>query len=189
MSSFAGGVMVVAEKGLLRLRMSWEEFLAYPSERAEWVDGEVVVSPPVGPGHALAATGLIVALKSALPDLFVMSEVGVRLPHNRLRGPDITVTDTRPEATWVETAPVLVVEILSPSTRTEDTVRKGPEYAEAGVGQFWVVDPDHRSIDVFTNAEGRWEPLLHLDQQHPTGSVQVGEHGVVSIDLAAVVPA
>ena len=181
--------MVVAEEGLLRLRMSWEEYLAYPSERAEWVDGEVVVSPVPSQRHGVVHAKLAHLLIDALPDLVVVVESGVWLPRNRLRGPDVMVLTELRTTTWAETAPVLVVEILSPSTRTEDTVRKAPEYAEAGVGQFWVVDPDHRSIDVFTNVEGRWEPLLHLDQLHPTGTVQVGEHGVVPLDLAQVIPA
>jgi len=176
-------------QGLQRLRMSWEEYLSLPERpKAEWVDGEVVVSPPVSPDHGLGAVRLAVALTEALPGLFVMTEVGLRLPRNRLRAPDLMVTTTRPGGPSVTESPVLVVEVLSPSTRGEDTVRKSGEYAEGGVGQYWVVDPDHRSVDVYVHASGGWDLLLHLDETHPVGEVAVGDHGVVPLDLATLLP-
>jgi len=179
----------VGSQGLQRLRMSWEDYLALPEKpRAEWVDGEVVVSPPVAFEHGDVVVRLGAALLSALPRLWIVTEVGVRLPRNRLRAPDLMVVVGRPAGTWVEDAPVLVVEVLSPSTRGEDTVRKSGEYAEGGVGQYWVVDPDHRSVDVYALASGGWDLLLHLDETHPVGEVAVGDHGVVPLDLATLLP-
>jgi Uma2 family endonuclease len=181
--------MSVPGAGLRRLRMSWEEFLELPGDlRTEWVDGEVVVSPPVGGDHGVATTRLGSVLTGALPGLLVGSEVGVWLPRNRLRGPDLVAFPSMPTGTFLEEAPVLVVEVLSPSTRAEDTIRKSPEYASAGISQYWVVDPEARSLEVFSNADGRWEPLLRLDEQHPTGEVTVGDHGVVPLDLTWILP-
>jgi len=58
-----------------------------------------------------------------------------------VRVPDVLVFRERVDDTLVTETPLLVVEVLSPSTRSEDTIRKAPEYA--GAGQFWVVDlPD-----------------------------------------------
>jgi Uma2 family endonuclease len=169
--------------------MSWEEFLELPGDlRTEWVDGEVVVSPPVGGDHGVATTRLGSVLTAALPGLLVGTEVGVWLPRNRLRGPDLVAFASMPTTAFLEQTPVLVVEVLSPSTRAEDTIRKSPEYASAGISQYWVVDPEARSLEVFSNADGHWEPLLRLDEQHPTGEVPVGEHGVVPLDLAWILP-
>jgi Uma2 family endonuclease len=182
------GALEVVEQ-LRRFPMSWEDFLELQVEgKAEWVDGEVVVSPPSNVGHGVVAARLTVVLANALPDLEVGSEVGVWLPRNRLRGPDLMVLRSLPATTYLEDAPLLVVEVLSPSTRAEDLLRKGPEYAAAGVGQYWVVDPDARSLEVFENLDGAWEPLLRLDDDHPTGEVAVGEHGVVPLDLTAILP-
>jgi Uma2 family endonuclease len=179
----------VVEKGLRRLRMSWEEYLDLHVEgKAEWVDGEVVVSPPNNAGHGVSAARLAAALGGALPELQVGNDIGLWLPHNRLRGPDLMVFASLPTTTFVEEPPILVVEVLSPSTRSEDLLRKGPEYAAAGIGQFWVVDPEGRSLEVYTNVVGTWELLLHLDDDHPTGEVAVGEHGVVPLDLTAILP-
>ncbi len=111
-------------------------------------------------------------------------EIGLQLPRNRLRAPDLMVVERRPTTTWVTEPPVLVVEVLSPSTRLEDLVRKSVEYAEGGAGQYWVVDPEARVIEVLRNVDGAWETLLRLDDATTTGEVAVGEHGVVRLDLA-----
>lgn len=181
--------MLSTEPGLQRLRMSWEEYLLLPEKpKAEWVDGEVVVSPPVGEPHGIATANVIFTIKTALSQLRVMTEVGVWLPRNRLRAPDVMVTTAPTTTMWVEDAPVLVVEVLSPSTRSEDTMRKGPEYLAAGIGQYWVVDPDARAIDVFENVDGVWELLLRLDAGRLAGEVVVGDHGTVPLVLDEILP-
>ena len=47
-----------------------------------------------------------------------------------------------------EGAPDLVVEILSPSTRSKDMFLKLYKYQNAGVREYWVVDPEHRKVTV-----------------------------------------
>lgn len=80
-------------------------------------------------------------------------------------------------------SPELVVEVLSPSTRSEDLLRKAPEYAAAGIGQFWVVDPDARTLEVHRLDDGQWEVCARFDDGAPVGEVAVGDRGVVRIDL------
>lgn len=169
---------------LQRIPMSWEEYLERRDlERAEWVDGVAIVSPQPRFRHGLAVANTSALLKASLPGLIVVIESGLRMARS-LRGPDVMVVDVVPETTWMEAAPVLLVEVLSPSTRSEDLLRKGPEYAEAGAGQYWVVDPDQRTLEVYELVDGRWEPLAAFDERTPNGEVRVGEHGVVPIDLA-----
>lgn len=176
--------MSVSEPALQRFRMSWEEYLALPEKpKAEWVDGEVVATPAVSPDHGFATMRLGLQLAQALPELLIMTEVGVKLPRNRLRAPDLMLIDGWPDGKWVTEPPVLVVEVLSRSTRSEDTIRKSAEYAEGGIGQYWLLDPELRALDVYANTDGGWELLLHLDDEHPTGEVVVAEHGTVMVDL------
>lgn len=47
-----------------------------------------------------------------------------------------------------EGAPDLIVEILSPSTRSKDMFLKLYKYQNAGVREYWVVDPEHRKVTV-----------------------------------------
>ena len=59
----------------------------------------------------------------------------------------------------IEGAPDLVLEILSPSTRRVDLVRKAALYATAGVREYWLVDPEARSITVSALAGRHFEPV------------------------------
>ena len=52
-------------------------------------------------------------------------------------------------------APDFVVEILSPSSRSHDMIRKYRKYRDAGVKEYWIVDPEKRKVIVFDFAAGR----------------------------------
>lgn len=170
---------------LERRRMSWEDYLALPQHpHAEWVDGEVVVTPSASFAHQRVSRRVANLLEAHLPRLFVVEAVNLRLPGNRVRIPDIVVVPDGDHGVFVETTPVLVVEILSSSTRGEDMMRKGPEYAAAGIEQYWLVDLDDRWLEVSANVDGRWELVARVDEHRPTGEVVVGEHGTVPLDLA-----
>jgi Uma2 family endonuclease len=49
----------------------------------------------------------------------------------------------------VQGPPDLVVEVLSPSNWLYDRREKFTLYQEAGVGEYWIADPDRRTVDVF----------------------------------------
>ena len=179
-----------APQEITRLRMSWEDFLALPDHpRNEWVDGEVLVMSPASAGHGAISARLAGLLATTLPDLTILVEAGVSLPRNRLRAPDVTAVAHLPDGKWVSEPPVLVIEVLSPSTRAEDTIRKSMEYAEGGIGQYWIVDPDLRAIDVLVNHDGAWEVFAHLDDAHPSAEIGVPDHGTVRLDLAEILGA
>lgn len=166
---------------LQRRPMSWDEYVALPAHpRTEWVDGEAVVTPDPAWRHQRIARKLANAF-DAVDGLFGSTSGNIRLPGNRVRIPDAYAT-TGPAELFVD-SPELVVEVLSPSTRSEDLLRKAPEYAAAGIGQFWVVDPDLRTLEVHRLDDGRWELSARFDDARPVGVVAVGDHGVVRIDL------
>lgn len=179
----------VADQSLRRVAMTWEEYLDLPDKpKAEWVDGIVVISPSFEAlSHGVAVVKLAVALREALPGLHVLGRCGVVLPGNRLRTPDLTVVRSLDAGDWVEQVPVLVVEVLSRSSWSEDMVVKSVEYVRAGVGQYWTVDPDDRTIEVDENVDGLWRMALRLDDENPVGEVAVGEY-VVPLDLDSIVP-
>ena len=52
-------------------------------------------------------------------------------------------------------APDLVVEILSPSTGSHDRITKMKLYKDAGIREYWIVDPVHRIIDVHVLETGQ----------------------------------
>lgn len=168
-----------------RRRMSYDEWWALPEKpKAEWVDGEVViVNVPPNLDHSDSTFGLWTALRRAMPEVKVYADVDLRLPRNRVRRPDLMVLPARPSELPVTETPLLVVEILSPGTHAVDTLEKAPEYAQAGIGQFWIVDPEARTLDIYRLVDGGWVALLRLDAHASSGEVAVGEYGVVPLDL------
>jgi len=60
----------------------------------------------------------------------------------------------------VEGAPDLIIEILSPSTQRTDKREKYKLYQEFGVQEYWIVDPNNKSIDVFSLENNRYENLF-----------------------------
>jgi Uma2 family endonuclease len=58
--------------------------------------------------------------------------------------------------TRIKGLPNLVVEILSPSTSQYDLVKKREKYEAAGIGEYWMVDPDEQQVSQLVLREGRY---------------------------------
>ena len=65
--------------------------------------------------------------------------------------PDVTVVcdPSKLDNTGCKGAPDLVMEILSPSTQRHDKLTKFNLYQRAGVREYWIVDADSKSVQVF----------------------------------------
>lgn len=174
--------------GMHRERMSYAEWQVLPEDlRAEWVNGWAVwpMSPPTY-DHGRGQAKLAVLFDVAFPDLFVATESFLQLRGNRVRLPDVALVDQEPEGGTIIDPPVLVAEVISPSTQGHDYVTKSHEYATAGIGQYWILDPRQRRLEVFELVDGEWVSLLALDDDSPGGAVTVAEHGSVEVDVRAL---
>lgn len=188
MSTLSGVPMPpLAAERVVRQRMPFEEFLALPEDvHAEYLDGVAIMSPPADIPHQALAGRLIVLFATSLPSLVPVAEAGLRTIRDGHRVPDVMLLRTEEQSVWAEQRPAVVVEITSRSTRTEDTLRKPGEYAQAGVGQYWLLDRDQRSLTVIEYVDGVAAAILEFDDGHPIGQVRVGEHGVVEVDIRAL---
>jgi Uma2 family endonuclease len=112
--------------------------------RYELIDGALVVTPAPAMRHQRAVTNLLVLLHQACPsELEVFAApFDVRLADDTSVQPDLLVA-RRSDLTEANlpVAPVLAVEILSPSTRTIDLHSKRERLRRAGCASYWVVDP------------------------------------------------
>jgi Uma2 family endonuclease len=133
--------------------LTWDDFLGLPYEtrNTDLIDGKMVVNSP-NAQHERIVGNLLFALKlwqRGLPQ---------RLGEPTTQQP-VKVTDRhgyQPDMSWfpVEQCepvgqraafsglPAIVVEVLSPSTRRIDLVRKRGDYQALGIPEFWIIDPD-----------------------------------------------
>ncbi len=128
---------------------SWTlgEVLALPEDsgqRVELVDGMLAVSPAPRPRHQRVLNQLQVGLTAALPDgVELLPGINVVTSPTRLLIPDIAVVSRLDfDTLYVDAADVLLVlEVISPSSRAHDRVLKRQLYAEAGIEHYVLVDP------------------------------------------------
>ena len=82
-----------------------------------------------------------------------------------------------------EGAPDLVIEILSPSTRSKDQLLKLVKYENAGVREYWIVDPKYRTVTVHCFREEEYTPRKYeFESQIPVGI----SNGTCTIDFSRV---
>lgn len=134
---------------ILRHEGPWTEddwfALGETEERIELWDGELVVSPLANKRHQDLTWQLAYAFKPAAKKvgLRVIGPVNARLQPGRIPIPDLVVADTGLDGLVVEADEIrLVCEILSPSNRRHDWIRKRSAYAKAGIPWYLIVDPE-----------------------------------------------
>lgn len=126
----------------------------------ELIDGEIVPTSPTGGRHAaiesyLAAQLTLFIQKQRLG--WVMTgEVGIYTAHNpdRIRAADVAVftraqLSAGPPDGFIDAAPELVVEIVSPSDRWSAVQAKVEEYLDISAQQVWVIDPERQTVAVY----------------------------------------
>lgn len=141
------------------VRMTETEFLQWCDEelRAEWVNGRVILMPPVSDAHDDLDTWLIalIRLLAEEQDLGVVrQDMFVRLSgQRRLRVPDVMFISKERlqqlKPTFLDGAPDLVIEIISPDSQSRDRREKFGEYEKAGVREYWIIDPLSQTVEVY----------------------------------------
>ena len=63
-------------------------------------------------------------------------------------------------ARGIEGPPLLVVEVLSPSSKKRDRKLKAARYAELGVPHCWIVDPEARTLECFRARSDAYELVI-----------------------------
>jgi Uma2 family endonuclease len=158
------------------LKMTYEEFLEWAGEEryAEWVDGEVIYMRPVSDKHQFVSGFLLSLIR-----FFVETEnLGVLLfdpfqmktaPHLNGRAPDILFVANenlaRIKKNYLEGPADLVIEIISPESRSPDRGEKFYEYEEGGVPEYWLIDPIRKQAEFYHLGEDRIYHTMSVDEQ------------------------
>ena len=159
-------------------KMSWQEFLAWLDEDiwAEWVNGEVLIMSPASNLHQ-ALVLFLAALMQHWAEAFDLGVIRtepflVKLPEPLpARAPDIifVAKDNLHKLTtnYLDGAPDIAVEIISPDSRSRDRGEKFYEYEQAGVKEYWLIDPDRKQGEFYRRGN---DGIFRL--------VSVGEEGI-----------
>jgi Uma2 family endonuclease len=151
-------------------RMPYDEFLAWNDEDslAEWVDGVIQMSGPASHRHQEIASFLHQVLSnfSRIHELgeVILPPFQMRLPHSG-REPDlIFISRThldRLKDNYLDGPADLVVEIMSPESIGRDRGDKFYEYRQAGIPEYWLIDPQSRRVEFYTLDEEGLYTLVH----------------------------
>jgi Uma2 family endonuclease len=161
-TNVAGDDGRIAAMSVMRPRVSFSDLQHLPEDgpRYELYDGEAFVVPAPFPGHQRAVRELLLQFDRyaaihggevlGSPIDIVFSEFDVLQPDLvYFQGSRRQRIHAR-EA--IRSAPDLVVEVISPGTEATDRGKKMRMFARYGVREYWLVDPDARTIDVYALA-------------------------------------
>jgi Uma2 family endonuclease len=134
------------------------------NQPTELWNGEIVMSPAPHPHHqeiVLNFAQLLKALvtRGKLGKVYV-SPVDVVLTQHRVVQPDVLfISEARLEIVKdrIDGAPDLVMEVISETSWQRDRIQKKALYEQSGLPEYWIVDPDSETIEVFALVKGVYQ--------------------------------
>jgi Uma2 family endonuclease len=145
---------------------TFDEFLAtYEGVHAEWVDGRVYVMSP-GNERQSKLTGFLDSVIQYWADVHDLGEAyvppfSVKVTDRRAREPDVFFVRKenlhQVHGTHVDGPVDLVVEIISRESRGRDRGDKYYEYQQAGVREYWLIDPLAERVEAYRLGQGGYD--------------------------------
>lgn len=158
-------------------RVTFADYLTYfdgSDTKYELVDGELIAMS-LGTGlHGETIDRTYQAInaeinRTAQPWIVRQGQIGVRCPRgiglDTVRIPDVVVMQRddwqalqeREAVIDFDLAPLLVIEVISPSTKNIDYRAKRTEYAARDIPEYWIVDPLEAKVSVLINSDGWYD--------------------------------
>ena len=156
-------------------KMTVDEYLALPEREGRWelVDGvlQKMASPSLEHQRLIILLCQLIDpyLSAAIPRLGVLlAEVAVRMSQFRVAEPDLVYVRMERQhllqGTIVAGAPDLAIEILS-QDRAKDLIRNRRWYAEAGIPEYWIMDPANDTLTILELSNGQYTGRAVLTAQ------------------------
>ena len=171
---------------LPKTRMTVDEFLRWvqtqESGRYELIDGEVVMMSPETIRHVRVKAEAWLALRNAIAKAGVSCTafadgVSVRINDFKLREPDISVQCKPADVdALVLDAPVILAEVVSPTSVRDDTgVKLGEYFGIASLRHYLIVDPYNQFVIRHSRSDvaGRIETEIHR-----SGAIELDPPGI-----------
>jgi Uma2 family endonuclease len=176
----------MAKAGVSQLTYADLQALPDDHNRYELIDGELLVSASPNFAHQVAVGHLHVLLRAAAPvwATVLVAPFDWLVDDRNVYVPDLLVAPTADFGDrHLARPPMLAVEVLSPSSRSVDLVRKRAAYERAGLDHYWVVDPLLPALTVLARVRGRLVEVAAAKGDEPLAVERPFPITVVAADL------
>lgn len=162
-----------------KLKFTYEDYLlTEEGKRYELIDGDLLMTPAPNVEHQDISKDLLIILYNQLErkgfGKVFASPIDVVLSNTDVVQPDVLfISKERMNIITkqnIQGAPDLVIEILSEGTEKRDLVFKRKLYHRAGVKEYWIVDPEKRTLEI----------LVHEPDDYASRAVYSGDATVAS---------
>ncbi|MEJ7737784.1 MAG: Uma2 family endonuclease [Chitinophagaceae bacterium] len=132
--------------------------------RWELIDGmPYAMSPAPAISHqrinGMLYTKFNTSLTKACPNCEVFMPVDWKIDEKTVVQPDLLIICKKTDKVFLDFAPLLTVEILSPSTAYKDRHEKYELYEEQGVKYYVIADPVFKKIEIYELIEQKYQPV------------------------------
>lgn len=144
----------------LQRPLTYDDLLEMPDDgmRREVIGGELIVNPAPTPDHQRVLRSIFRLVDAHVEHTGTgetfFAPIDVLLGRFNVVQPDLVVIARNQggvvTSRGIEGPPILVVEVISPRSSGIDHVRKMALYASAGVREYWLVDPEGQSLQIYT---------------------------------------
>ena len=154
-------------------KLTYQDYVCFPEDgkRHEIIDGTHYMNPAPNIYHQQVSRRLQFQMYNEieLRDLGVVmnAPVDVQITEHDIVQPDLVVVLSENRIitpTKVKGAPDHIIEILSPSTEVNDKTLKRRLYEQAGVREYWIVDPLEHSVLQLILSGARYTESTHKPQ-------------------------
>lgn len=142
--------------------------------RYELVQGQLeLMSPSPSTIHQLILSELddLISLHCKADYFIFFAPIDMILSKHEVRQPDLVLVSRKRigilTKRGIEGSPDLVVEILSPNSLKRDKIDKLKTYEHYKIPEYWIVDPNHRSLEQYLLKNGRYE-IINIFQDDET---------------------
>ena len=145
---------------------TYDDYAALPADgkRYEIVNGVLYITPSPSWSHQEIVGRFFRYLSTYVESTSIggafVAPLDVELAPNTVFQPDVVVllkaSHKKLKERHIVGAPDLAIEVVSTSSETHDRYRKITAYARAGVPEYWIADPDSRTVEVLFLESGEY---------------------------------
>ncbi len=137
------------------------------------IEGELIMTPAPNPIHQLISANLFKSIVRHVDEkrlgVLFYSPIDIYLSEENAFQPDIVFISSERrhiiKDDGIYGAPELVIEILSPSTAYYDIKKKFRVYEKGGVKEYWIVDPEMNTVEIYLNEDGHFSLKTKLENK------------------------